>query len=196
MADEKETQDNQENALKQMKLLLMIVLGVALLTPFLASNMAMKGINEKLTKIKLSDESKEENGETQKEELPMAFYKPLEFLVNLGDMDTNHYLRATVSLGVRLSKEDIETHETKSKGSGHGGGGEEAESPEPGLFKTIKIQEPIIRDTVISLISNYTMDDLVASSGKKELKEAIRTKLRTELHNEDLEVYFTAFTLQ
>ncbi len=194
MANDKESQETQDNALKQMKLLIMVVLVIAMVAPFLSTSMAVKGINAKLNKLSAvaKSEPTEEN-QAEAETLPMAFFKPMEFLVNLGDTDGSHYLRATVSLGARLSKEDLNGE--GKKGGGHGGG-ESGAAPEPAFFNTIKAQEPIVRDTIISVISNYTMDDLVAPAGKNKLKETIRNRLRSEFNREDLEVYFTAFTLQ
>lgn len=196
MDKDKETQDTRENALKQIKLLLMIVLVIAIVAPLLSTTMTVNSINAKLSGSKTGDE-KEEHAEKVHKELPMAFYKPMEFLVNLGDIDANHYLRSTVSLGLRPTEQDMAAQGAQKKGGGgHGKGGDEENVLEPALFKTIKTQEPIVRDIIISVISNYTMDKLVTTAGKKELKETIRQKLRQELHNEYLEVYFTSFTLQ
>ncbi len=188
MANDKEAQETQDNALKQMKLLIMVVLVIAMVAPFLSSSMAVKGINAKLSKL-AAKVSGDQTGENQEEsqKLPMAFYKPMEFLVNLGDAEGSHYLRATVSLGMRMSKEDMEA---KKKKGGEGG------TPDPGFFKLIKDQEPIVRDSIISVISDYTMNDLVTPAGKNKLKETIRSRLRAEFGRDDLEVYFTSFTLQ
>lgn len=194
MADDKEAQEKQEQALKQMKLLLMIVLVLAVVVPMLSTTMAVKSIDEKLASLKVGKHQDEESHD-KKEKLPMAFYKPMEFLVNLGDSDANHYLRSTVSLGLRLTEHDVAYHAEHNKGGGGHGGGEE-EAPQPVLFKTIKVQEPIVRDIIISIISNATMDELVSATGKQTLKETIRKRLRDHFSNEDLEIYFTAFTLQ
>lgn len=196
MAD-KEAQEAQEGALKQMKLLLLIVLVIALVAPLLSTMMAVNTINKKIATISVGGN---EHGDESKShhEMQMAFYKPMQFLVNLGDVDANHYLRATLSIGAKLTAADIKHAEEANAaggGGGHGGGGEE-HKPEPAIFKTLHVQEPIIRDVVISVISNYTMDQLVATAGKQELKEVIKTKLKEQLHTENIEVYFTAFTLQ
>lgn len=196
MDKDKENQNGQENALKQMKMLLMIVLVLTLAAPLLSTTMAVKSIDGKLAKLKMGEAGNDHEAKSQKE-LPMSFYQPMEFLVNLGDTDANHYLRATLSLGVRLTEADIKHHEeaAKSGGGGHGGKAED-HGPQPVLFTHLKTQEPIVRDIVISVISNYTMDDLVSTAGKTELKETIKNKLREQLHNDHLEIYFTSFTLQ
>lgn len=197
MAD-KETQDTQEGTLKQMKLLLMIVLVIALVAPLLSTMMAVNTINKKIATIAVEDKGHEKEKKAH-HEMQMAFYKPMQFLVNLGDVDANHYLRATLSIGAKLTEEDIKHAEEAAAaggGGGHGGGGGDEHKPEPAVFKILHVQEPIIRDVVISVISNYTMDQLVATAGKQELKEVIKAKLREQLHTENIEVYFTAFTLQ
>jgi flagellar FliL protein len=121
----------------------------------------------------------------------MVFYDPLEFLVNLADTEESHYLRTTISLG--LVGEVPEG--TKSGGGGHGGGhgGGKAEAP---LVGVIKPQEPVIRDTIISVISSRKFKDLGTVQGKNELKDTLRMRLKDQLKLNNVEVYFTAFTLQ
>jgi flagellar basal body-associated protein FliL len=120
----------------------------------------------------------------------MIFYEPMEFLVNLADPETSHYLRTTVSLGTQ-------TEGGAEQASGHAvsvekvGGGNQ-----PPLFAKLKSQEPVVRDIVISVVSTYSYTALVSAKGKNELKEMIRTRLVQQLGTDNLMVFFTAFTLQ
>ena len=54
----------------------------------------------------------------------------------------------------------------------------------------------MIRDTVISIISSRKFRDLGTVSGKNELKETLKNRLKEQLKVEDVSVYFTSFTLQ
>jgi flagellar basal body-associated protein FliL len=85
--------------------------------------------------------------------------------------------------------------EPAKHGGGHGGK-KSVEGEQPEIFRKIKNQEPLIRDLVISIISEYPMATLVELAGKSELKEKIKQRLMEALQTKSLEVFFTAFTLQ
>lgn len=190
MAKENSNSESSANTEKQTKGLLILVMIIALAAPFIAATMAGKSIKAEINKIKeKSGPEKEHKAETGPPQL--VFYQPMEFLVNLADTEESRYLRTTVRLGIEVSGHE-QGHAKKAK-KGHGSGGGEEDSP---ALAKIKTQEPVIRDTVISVISNYTMNALVSAKGKNELKETLRIRLQSKLRTKNLEVFFTAFTLQ
>lgn len=201
MDKDKNANSQAADASQQTKLLLILVLAAALITPLVSSVITVSALSAKLAG---SGNSNAAEGEGKAEgqpgageaELPIVFYEPMEFLVNLADTEANHYLKTTVSLGSRLSPDD---KGEGGKKSGHGGGHGAAAGPagpQPAVFKTIKAREPLIRDLIISVVSAYPMAVLATVQGKRELKDALSARLQQELGASDLTVYFTSFTLQ
>jgi|GEM_PF-4745851 len=184
---------NGEKSKDPNQLLLIIAIAAAVVSPFISTLVATNSLSVKINELKsapaLGPDGQPLEGEGARGE-HMAFYEPMEFLVNLADADATHYLRTTVSLGSRVKDTATPT------ASGHGSEGKPAEGPRPELFTQIKAQEPVIRDVIISVISAHTMTALISSKGKNELKEMIKTRLQQQMRTDNLEVYFTAFTLQ
>ncbi len=177
------------NGDQQLKLLLFIVLGISLVVPVATSVFTIKSINQNVNTLKPTPTPGAENKEAKAS--GMVFYDPMEFLVNLADAEETHYLRTTINLGLVGSGEEAEKTSGGGHGGGHGGG-----KAEPALVGRIKPQEPVIRDTIISIISSRKFHDLSTLNGKNELKETLRTRLKEQLGLDDVAVYFTSFTLQ
>jgi flagellar basal body-associated protein FliL len=182
--------ETPETGDSQTKLILYLILGIALAAPLLSMVLTVNMVNSKLETLKLPKAGATENAEgtpTEKPSAPvLAFYDPLEFLVNLADVADSHYLRATISLALPMSA---------LAGGGAESHGEHGGKASP-LTQKLKPQEPVIRDTIIAVISSKQFKELATPAGKNELKEAIRTRLQEQLGLTDLAIYFTAFTLQ
>lgn len=190
MDKDQNTENTQNNGIQQTRLLLIVVLIAAVVVPFLSTTMAVSTLSGKLASLKSADGHGAEGEESHGSVGGLVFYDPMDFLVNLADTEVSHYLKTTVSLGSQLSPEEMEL--LGEGGGGHGGG----EGPQPELFHHIKMQEPIVRDIIISVVSSYPMMSLVSAQGKRELKETLSVRLQQQLGTENLSVYFTAFTLQ
>ena len=94
-----------------------------------------------------------------------------EFLVNLADAGSDHFLKVTVGLEL-----------DKSKGK----------TPE-----TLKDDTPLIRDAVLSSLSSKTRDEIGPQSGRDKLKLEIKKKVNEALGEDDVQgVYFTNFVTQ
>ena len=94
-----------------------------------------------------------------------------EFLVNLADPGSDHFLKVTVGLEL-----------DKAKGK----------TPE-----AMKEQTPLIRDAVLSSLSSKTRDQIGAGAGREKLKAEIKKKVNESLGEEDVQgVYFTNFVTQ
>ena len=94
-----------------------------------------------------------------------------EFLVNLADPGSDHFLKVTV--GLELSKEKGKTPET------------------------LKEDTPQIRDAVLASLSSKTRDSLGPQAGREKLKAEIKKKVNEALGEDDVEgVYFTNFVTQ
>ena len=91
------------------------------------------------------------------------------FLVNLADKESNYYLKATFQLGTAL--EDEET--VKSN-----------------------VVMPAIRDTILSLLSSKTSEQILSSEGKAKLREEIRNRVNAVLPKGRVqEVYIVDFVV-
>ncbi len=94
-----------------------------------------------------------------------------EFLVNLADPGSDHFLKVTVGLEL-----------DKAKGK----------APE-----ALKEDTPLIRDAVLASLASKTRDQLAVEAGREKLKAEIKKKVNAALGEEDVQgVYFTNFVTQ
>ncbi len=94
-----------------------------------------------------------------------------EFLVNLSDPGSDHFLKVTV--GLELDKEKGKTAES------------------------LKEQTPEIRDAILTSLSSETRDQVAPESGREKLKAQIKKNVNEALGEEDVKnVYFTNFVTQ
>ncbi len=114
--------------------------------------------------------AKQKGGEAKKvEKGPVVTLD--EFLVNLSDPGSDHFLKVTV--GLELDKEKGKTAES------------------------LKDVTPEIRDAVLSSLSSETRDQVAPESGREKLKAQIKKKVNEALGEEDVKnVYFTNFVTQ
>jgi flagellar FliL protein len=92
------------------------------------------------------------------------------FLVNLADKDEVRFLKTTFQLGL--------AEEPK----------EEAKSP---------VVIAAVRDTIITLLTSKTAEQVLTSQGKEKLREEIRSRIRTVAPSmKVLEVYIVDFVVQ
>ncbi len=129
-----------------------------------------------LHKPKEGDDKKAEGHKTEKA-VPGAVQEgavgPMieikEFIVNIISGDSAHYVKAAISLELNneLAVEEVNK------------------------------RMPQIRDSVLLLISNKTMEELQDLQGKKQLKAELRAKINTFLTKGKVkDIYFTDFVVQ
>ena len=91
------------------------------------------------------------------------------FIVNLADADQNRYLKIRISL--------------------------ESEKPEPNEEVTKKL--PLIKDTILTILSQKKSEELFPSPGKEKLKAEMLGSINPNLGELKLKaVYFTEFVIQ
>jgi flagellar protein FliL len=92
-----------------------------------------------------------------------------EFLINLADSDSAHYLKTTIGLGLIQGKTADD-------------------------FKT---KVPEARDAIVMVLSNKTLDQVRTTEGKEALKTELIDHINKELGSKDVgAVYFEAFATQ
>lgn len=95
------------------------------------------------------------------------------FTVNLADQDQSSFLRAGIDLGL-----------TKAL-------------PQPGKDKDAIDPVPVVRDSILTVLSSATSDEILTPDGKNKLKDQIIKSLRERTSTLGVqEIYFTEFLVQ
>lgn len=94
-----------------------------------------------------------------------------EFLVNLADASSQHYLKTVIALEVP-KQEHIEEH--------------------------MKEMEPKLRDVIITTMSRRRFNELLTERGKADLKKDIKHAVNKEMEEEKFvsNVFYTSFAMQ
>ena len=117
-----------------------------------------------------------------------------EFILNLSDSNARKFLK--VNVAIELSKKASDTVEAPS-GGGHGHG-EAAPDPMANIEAEMNQFKPSIRDSVISVLSAKTSEELATTPGKELAKEQIKEAIDAvfEGDREVLRVSFGSFFIQ
>lgn len=115
-----------------------------------------------------------------------------EFILNLSDANSRRFLK--VNVAVELTKKPSDTP-APAKGGGHGGG---APDPMAAVEAEMNQFKPSIRDSIISVLSAKTSDELNTTAGKELAKEQIKESIDAifEGEREVLRVSFGSFFIQ
>ncbi len=191
MAKEKEAAaENQEGGKKKGKgkLLIIIVAVVVLVVAGVAVKMFVLGGKKKPTKKKENTEQQATQEESAPPPAPAPSYAPINesnltpvvvgpLIVNLADVGGDRYLK------IKLVLLEVPSAAKKEKKEGEKEG--------------ISLQDAIIRDTIITVLSSKTSDDLLSVSGKEELKNELITAINQALQrNLVRKIYFLDFIIQ
>ena len=190
MAKEKEAAvKNQEGGKKKGKgKLLVIIIAVLILV---VAGVAVKMFVFSGKKKPAAKKESTEQQATQEESAPTApapSYAPVSesnltpvvvgpLIVNLADVGGDRYLK------IKLVLLEIPSAAEKGKKEGEKEG--------------ISLQDAIIRDTIITVLSSKTSDDLLSVSGKEELKNELIAAINQALQrNLVRKIYFLDFIIQ
>ncbi len=110
----------------------------------------------------------QETADKEAEEIgPMVDIK--EFIVNIISEDANHYVKASLSLEVNDEK----------------------------TLEEVNKRMPQIRDAILLLVSNKTIEELGDLEGKKQLKAELKSKINAFLKTGRVKnIFFTDFVVQ
>ncbi len=101
--------------------------------------------------------------------VPQNFYKLDTFIVNLADEDGSRYLKVDMTLA--LSNKEVE--------------------------KEVEKKLPVVRDAIITVISNKYYKDVASPAGKLALKREIMARINLLLTTgKVVDIYFTDFVVQ
>jgi flagellar protein FliL len=119
---------------------------------------------------KFAKGGKKNGKKAPEKQVELSSWKLEEFVVNLRDANESRYLKVNMVLEV----------EGKLEG-GEGG------NPD----------EPKARDTIISVLTSKSFDDLESPQGKDHLKAELKSALNAELEKTKVaNIYFTSFAMQ
>ncbi len=170
------------------KLLIIIVVVLVLVVAGVAVKMFVLGGKKKPAKKKENTEQQAAQQESAPPPEPTPSYAPVNeshltpvvvgpLIVNLADVGGDRYLK------VKLILLEIPSAAKKEKKEGEKEG--------------ISLQDAIIRDTIITVLSSKTSDDLLSVSGKEELKNELMTAINQALQrNLVRKIYFLDFIIQ
>lgn len=97
-----------------------------------------------------------------------------DFTMNLSDIEPRRYLKANVAVEITNPEPTTPVEEPKKEG-GHGHGHGEAPAPDPkaALIAEMEQYKPAIRDSVITVLTSKTSDELSTTAGKELAKQQI-----------------------
>lgn len=111
-------------------------------------------------------------------------------IINLADPSSRKYIRLTIVLEFAP---DAKTPEPEKKAPAESATSTAA-TP---LQEYINARMPILDDTVITMLSTKTYEDLYTAEGKEQLRQELMKAIATRVPNYDLiNVYFTEFVVQ
>ncbi len=162
--------EGEEAPKKKSKLLLFIIIGVVVV--LLAGGVAAYFfLFSQPSDKELAQQIKQEQQKKAKQQGPtVGVFMPLDpFIVNLADPQARHFLKATIVL-------ELADNSAKSEAS-----------------KLL----PVIRNSIIILLTSQTMDDIITTEGKMRLRDQLLIRLNHILGPDKVEnVYFSQFIVQ
>ena len=123
-----------------------------------------------------------------------------EFILNLADSGSRKFLKVNVAVELSKKESDILAAEAAkaAAGGGHGHGGGAPADPMAEIENEMNQYKPSIRDSIISILSSKTSQELATTPGKELAKEQIKEAINAlfEGDREVLRVSFGSFFIQ
>ena len=120
-----------------------------------------------------------------------------EFILNLADTTGRRYLKVGVAMELSKTEEEMKAASAPvAKSGGHGGA--EVIDPNSAIIAEMERYKPAIRDSIISVLSNKTSDELSTPTGKEIAKEEILEMVNNifDGQREVMRVSFGQFIIQ
>ena len=124
-------------------------------------------------------------------------------IYNLADTNARRYLKAGIAMEISKTAEEIAAIEALANAKpsgGHGGhgGGAPAADPNAEIAAVMERYKPAIKDSIITVLSSKTSDELSTPTGKEIAKEEILEMVNNifEGQREVMRVSFGQFIIQ
>ena len=177
-----------------------IILVVMLVALFVVYVSLESSIDKKIAQLGASDEQTqiEDDGETRQEGILLDLG---DFILNLADVNAKRYLKVAIAMELSKTQEEIEAIEAAANAKtsgGHGHGSAPAADPNADIAAVMDRYKPAIRDSIITVLSNKTSDELSTPTGKEIAKEEILEMVNSifEGQREVMRVSFGQFIIQ
>lgn len=137
---------------------------------FLQSNL----LSTQLKSVTTEQSSEEESSEQLDKPEKGIVLDLGDFTMNLSDVEPRRYLKANVAVEITNPEPATPVEEPKKEG-GHGGHGGEAApaNPKAAIVAEMEQYKPAIRDSVITVLTSKTSDELATTAGKELAKQQI-----------------------
>ena len=155
-------------------------------------------LNKKLSAITTSENSDEDNGPQNEEEVQKGIIVDLgDFILNLSDPSQKKYLKVNVALELSRIPTDPDFSKPQEEKSG-GHGSSDDNDPMKLIEAEMAQYKPAIRDAVISNFSSKTADEVSTTAGKELVKEQITEDVNAIFagEREVIRVNFGQFIIQ
>lgn len=124
-----------------------------------------------------------------------------DFILNLADTNARRYLKIGVAMEITKTQDEIDAASAAlnaKPSGGHGHGAAPAADPNADIAAEMERHKPAIRDSIISVLSNKTSDELSTPTGKEIAKEEILEMVNNifEGQREVIRVSFGQFIIQ
>ena len=166
---------------------------IIIATNYFLVDMKLSQISKKITAISTATEEDNSADEGESVTAERGIILDLgEFILNLSDTNTRKFLK--VNVAIELSKKDSDLQAAAPSG-GHSKGQENSMSAIEAEMNQFK---PAIRDSIISILSSKTSDELATTPGKELAKEQLKESINAifEGEREVLRVSFGSFFIQ
>ena len=177
--------------------IMLIIIVVAL---FVVYFLIESSLDKKIAQLGIGAEQGEveESGETRQEGILLDLG---DFILNLADTNARRYLKVGVAMELSKTPEEVEALEAAAhapSGGGHGHGSAPTADPNAEIAAVMERYKPAIRDSIISVLSNKTSDELSTPTGKEIAKEEILDMVNNifEGQREVMRVSFGQFIIQ
>lgn len=140
---------------------------------------------------KIEEEIKEEEGHFQVSNLVTIPLDPI--IVNVKGSFGRRYLKVTINLGIEEKETEVEVEEKKKEEPAEG-----VVAPVGAIQGLVESKLVEIRDTLISILSAKTMEDVDGWVNQDRIRDEIKENLNSDLglSNAIKKVFFTEFVVQ
>ena len=196
---------NNKKALEMSPSLMMLIsngvmLIVILISLFVMYTLIESSMNKKIAQLATNDEQAQmENEENPHQEGILLDLG--DFILNLADTNARRYLKVGIAMELSKTQEEIDALEALAHAKpsgGHGHGAAPAADPNAEIAAVMERYKPAIRDSIITVLSNKTSDELSTPTGKEIAKEEILEMVNNifEGQREVMRVSFGQFIIQ
>ena len=177
------------NGIMLIAMIIAMVIMYTLLESSISKKIAQLGVNDEQAQME-NEESPHQDG---------ILLDLGDFILNLADTHARRYLKVGIAMELSKTQEEIEAFEALAHAKPSGGhGAAPAADPNADIAAVMERYKPAIRDSIITVLSNKTSDELSTPTGKEIAKEEILEMVNNifEGQREVMRVSFGQFIIQ